>query len=51
MALKDDEKTVVGKGKTAKEALVDANFNGFKNPSLLFVPKKLISFAGHEVSI
>ena len=46
VAMKDDEKTVVGTGKTAKEALHEAQEKGFKDPFLNYVPKKLVSFIG-----
>lgn len=46
VAMKDDEKTVVGSGKTAKEALKKAQKKGFENPLLNYVPKKLVHFAG-----
>ncbi|MBI3458872.1 hypothetical protein HY061_01255 [Candidatus Azambacteria bacterium] len=46
VAMGDDEETVVGTGKTAKEALLKAQENGFKNPFLNYVPEKLVSFVG-----
>ncbi|OGD31706.1 hypothetical protein A3C91_03140 [Candidatus Azambacteria bacterium RIFCSPHIGHO2_02_FULL_52_12] len=46
VAMKDDEKTVIGSGKTAKEALKKAQEKGFRNPLLNYVPKKLVHFAG-----
>ena len=46
VAFKDDEKTVVGKGKTAKEALSDAQNKGYQKPILTFMPEKLVTFAG-----
>ncbi|MBI2100228.1 MAG: hypothetical protein HYT48_02740 [Candidatus Vogelbacteria bacterium] len=46
VALKDDEKTVVGSGKTAKEALRRAQSIGYDNPILTRVPGKLIAYIG-----
>lgn len=46
VAMKDDEKTVVGSGKTLKEALKKAEEKGFENPLLNYVPKKLVTFVG-----
>lgn len=46
VALKDDEKTVVGSGKTAKKALEDAQKKGFKNPILTHMPERLVTYVG-----
>ena len=46
VAMKDDEITVIGSGKTAKEALLKAKNNGYKNPILSRVPQRLITFVG-----
>lgn len=46
LALKDDEKTVVGIGVTAKEALVKAQRRGYSNPILTKMPQKLTSYVG-----
>ena len=46
VAMKDDEKTVVGSGKTEKEALKKAQEKGFENPLLNYVHRKLVHFAG-----
>lgn len=44
VALKDDEKTVVASGRTAKKAWSDAQKTGVSNPILTRVPGKLISY-------
>lgn len=46
VALKDDEITVVGSGKTAKEALEDAKKTGYEEPILTHIPKELIGYVG-----
>lgn len=46
VALKDDEKTVVGSGKTAKEALKEAQKEGYSNPILTRMPEKLVTYVG-----
>lgn len=46
VAMKDDEKTVVGSGKTAKTALKKAIVKGFDNPILNYIPKKQFTFIG-----
>lgn len=46
VALKDDEVTVVGSGKTAKEALKAAKKKGHKNPILTHMPDKLVPYIG-----
>lgn len=46
IALKDDELTVVGSGKTAKSALHQAKLNGVANPILYRVPTKLMPYIG-----
>lgn len=46
VALKDDEKTVVGSGKTLKEALEHANVSGFPQPIVTRVPEKLVTYIG-----
>lgn len=51
VAMKDDEKTIIGKGKTAKEAIYEAEQNGYKNPIITFIPANLTKFAGYEISI
>ena len=44
--MKDDEMTVVGSGKTVKEALLKAKNNGYKNPILNHIPQRLVTFVG-----
>ena len=46
VALKDDEVTVVGSGKSLKDAMTGANKKGYQNPIVMRVPEKLTSFAG-----
>ena len=48
MALKDDEKTVVASGRTAKEALAKAVKKGSKSPILTRIPSKLVSYVGSQ---
>lgn len=52
VALAEDETTVVGSGKTLKEAMTEANKKGYANPLITHMPKRLIPFVGaHEVSL
>lgn len=46
VALKDDERTVVGSGKTLKEALERAKASGFQEPIVTHVPEKLVTYIG-----
>ena len=46
VALEDDERTVVGSGKTLKEALENAKDSGFSQPIVTRVPEKLVTFIG-----
>lgn len=46
VALNDNEETVVGAGKTAKEALEDAQKHGYPKPILTKMPEKLITYVG-----
>ena len=46
VALADDEITVLGHGKSAKEALLDAKKNGHTNPILTRMPEKIVTYAG-----
>ena len=46
VALKDDEVTVVGSGKTIKMALAAARKKGHENPILFRVPTKLVLRVG-----
>lgn len=49
LALKADEKTVVGSGKTAKEAVEKASKKGVADPILTRMPKDLESYVGFGV--
>lgn len=46
VALKDDEKTVIASGKTAKEAWEKAQKEGYKKPILFRVPTEIIAYVG-----
>lgn len=46
VALKADEETVVGSGKTAKEALAQARTKGIRKPILTRMPEKLVTYVG-----
>ena len=46
VALEEDEITVRGSGKTAKQALEQANRNGLERPILFRVPTKIIPYVG-----
>ena len=46
VALKDDEKTVIASGKTAREAWDKAQKRGYKKPILSHMPDKLVSYVG-----
>ena len=47
VALKDDEKTVVASGKTAKEALKKAQEKGYEKPIMFRVPIRIIPYVGN----
>ncbi len=51
VALKDDEKTVIASGQTAKEAWIKATKKGYSQPILTHIPNKVIPYVGqiHEV--
>ena len=49
VALKQDEKTVVGSGKTAREAMEEAQRKGYKKPILTRMPEELITYVGYGV--
>lgn len=49
VALKDDEETVVGSGKTAREAWEKAQKAGYKKPIMTRMPSALISYVGYGV--
>lgn len=51
VALKDDEKTVIASGKTAKEAWEKAQKKGYAKPILTFMPKKLATYIGKIESV
>lgn len=46
VALADDEETVLGFGKTVKEALTQAKKKSSKTPFLTHVPKTLATYVG-----
>lgn len=46
VALKDDEKTVIGSGKTVKKAQEEAQKRGYKKPIFFRVPTKIIPYVG-----
>lgn len=46
VALKDDEKTVVASGKTAKEAWNKAQEKNCKKPILTYMPEELATYVG-----
>jgi hypothetical protein len=46
VALKEDEQTVVGSGKTLQEALEEASDNGYDEPIVTRMPKDLTYFIG-----
>jgi len=46
VALKDDEKTVIASGKTAKEAWEKALSRGYKKPILTRMPDELVTYVG-----
>ncbi len=46
IALKDDEKTVLGAANSAKGALKEAQKKGYVNPILTKMPKDLIPYVG-----
>ena len=46
VALKEDEKTVLASGKTAKEAWAKAIEKGYKKPILMRMPGKLATYVG-----
>ncbi len=49
LALKSDEKTVVGVGTTAKQAFKQAQNKGYSNPILTKMPTKLLPYAGSGI--
>ncbi len=49
VALLEDEITVVGSGKTALQALEEAQKKGYKNPILSHMPEKLVTYVGFGI--
>lgn len=47
VAFKDDEKTVVGSGQTAKEAFDQAQKKGCETPILTHMPSELTAYVGY----
>jgi len=46
VALADDEQTVLGSGKTAKQALSQARSGGCESPILTRMPENIVSYVG-----
>jgi len=46
VALLDDEVTVVGSGLSLKEAIIQAQKSGYKDPIFMRVPTEIIPFVG-----
>lgn len=46
VALAEDEITVLGHGKTLREALGKAKKNGYVSPILTRMPEKIVTFVG-----
>ena len=46
VALLDDQKTVVGQGKTLHKALETARKNGYTDPIVMRVPTKIVPYVG-----
>lgn len=46
MALLDDEKTVVGSGKSLKKALEEASKKGYKHPIVMHMPTEILPYVG-----
>jgi len=46
VALLDDQQTVVGSGKTLKEALRGADQKGYRDPIVMRVPAEIIPYVG-----
>lgn len=46
VALLDNEQTVVGSGKTAKEAWEEAQKKGYKKPILTRMPERIVTYVG-----
>lgn len=50
VALKDDQKTVISAGKTAKEVWKKAQEKGYEKPILFRVPTEIIAYVGEAYS-
>ena len=46
VGLKEDERTVVASGKTAKEVMEKAEKSGYPKPILFRVPEKIVPYIG-----
>jgi len=46
VAFKDDEITVTGHGKTLKAAIKNSISNGYKDPIVMAMPKRVVDFVG-----
>ena len=46
VALKDDEKTVIASGKTAREVWEKAQNRGYTKPILTHMPEELVTYVG-----
>ena len=46
VALANDEVTVVGSGKTLREAMEDARRKGYEKPTFTRMPEKIVTFVG-----
>lgn len=53
VALKQDEKTVLASGKTAREAWTKAKAKGYKKPILARMPEEIVSYVSviHDAKI
>lgn len=51
VALAKDEETVVGSGKSAREALVNAQKKGHKEPILTRMPEEITAYVGYGYEI
>lgn len=49
VAFKEDQKTVIGNGKTAKEAYEKALTKGYKSPILARMPNTLADYIGYSL--
>jgi len=49
VALKDDEKTVIASGSSARAVFDLANKKGFTNPILTKMPEELINYVGSGI--